>query len=96
MGTALFTCFGTIVAAVGAILLLVYIVIPVIGILFTFAGRLLRFVFQEARDLLLIPIALFVGVIKLLRATLCIVLARWDIVRSETTAAKRRFAEAYS
>ncbi len=95
MVTALFTCFGTVVGLVGAVLLLVYVVIPIIGHVVGFVCRLIRFAFQELRDVLLIPIALFVGVIKLLRATLCVVLARWDIVHKETEAAKRRFIEAY-
>ncbi|MBC8309794.1 MAG: hypothetical protein H8E83_04675 [Planctomycetes bacterium] len=96
MWSTLFTCFGTVVALVGAILLAVYVVIPVIGHVFLFFGRLVRFVFQELRDLVLIPIALFVGIIKLLRATLCVVLARWDLVHTEMKSAKLRFAEAYS
>ena len=64
-------------------LLFVYVLIPTIGHVCTFIGRLIRFVFQEIRDSLLIPIALFVGIVKLLRATLCVVLARWDIVHKE-------------
>ncbi len=96
MGTALFTCFGTVVALVGAVLLFVYVFIPIIGHSYSFIGRLVRFIFQELRDCILLPIALFVGVIKLLRATLCVVLARWDIVHTELDAAKRRFAEAYN
>ena len=95
MGTALLTCFGTVVGLVGAIIVLVYVVIPVIGHVFTFVGRLFRFGFYELRDLLLIPIALFVGTVKLLRATLCVILARWDMVHKEMAAAKRRFIEAY-
>jgi serine/threonine protein kinase len=96
METALFTCFGTVVALVGAVLLFVYVVIPIIGHIFSFTGRLCRFVYQELRDLILLPVAIFIGGIKLLRATLCVVLARWDIAHSEMDAAKRRFAEAYN
>ncbi len=77
-------------------LLFVYVLIPTIGHVCTFIGRLIRFVFQEIHDSLLIPIALFVGIVKLLRATLCVVLARWDIVHKEMDAAKSRFLEAYS
>ena len=91
----LFTCFITVAGLVGAVLLLIYVVIPIIGHVAVFVFRLIRFVFQELRDVLLIPIALFVGLIKLLRATLCVVLARWDIVHKEMKAAKRRFTEAY-
>ena len=76
-------------------IIFIYIVIPVIGHAFTFVGRLIRFGYQELRDVLLIPVALLVGVIKLLRATICIVLARWDIVHTEMNSAKRRFVEAY-
>ena len=94
MWSATISCFGTIVALFVAVLLFVFVVIPTIGIIFTFVGRLIRFVFQELRDVILIPIALFVGVIKLLRATLCVILARWDIARVEMTAAKQRFSEA--
>jgi len=94
--TALFTCFGTIVGLAGAILFATYVVVPVVGHIFTFIGRFIRFVFQEIRDVLLIPIAIFVGVIKLLRALICVVLARWDLVHSELSLAKRRFAEAYT
>ena len=93
MGTTLFTCFGTIVVLIGTIVLLVYVVFPVLGICVTFVGRLFRFVWQECRDILLIPLALFVGSIKLLRAAICIILARWDIVHTETQGAKRRFIE---
>ncbi len=96
MGTALFTCFGTVVGFIGAILFIAYVVVPLIGHAFTFVGRLTRFVFQETRDIILIPVALFVAVIKLLRALLCVVLARWDIVHLELGFAKRRFAEAYT
>ncbi|MBC8421686.1 hypothetical protein H8D99_00970, partial [bacterium] len=96
MWAALFTCFGTVVAIVGAILVLVYIVIPIIGHVFTFFGRLARFVYQEMRDILLLPIALFVCVVKLSRALICVVLARWDIVHLEMKAAKWRFLEAWN
>lgn len=95
METALFTCFGTVVAIVGAILVCVYIIIPIIGQVVTFFGRLCRFVYQEMRDILLVPIALFVCIVKLSRALLCVVLARWDIVRTEMSAANRRFKEAW-
>jgi serine/threonine protein kinase len=95
VGTALFTCFGTVVGLVGATLFAVFVVVPIIGHMFTFVGRFIRFVFQEIRDAILIPIAIFVGVIKLLRATLCVVLARWDIVHQEMDSAKPRFVEAY-
>jgi serine/threonine protein kinase len=95
MLTSLFTCFGTIVGLVGAILLVIYVVVPVFCHSFRFIGRLVRFMFQELRDCILLPIALFVGVIKLLRALLCVVLARWDIVHKEMEAARRRFTEAY-
>ena len=57
MGTALLTCFGTVVGLVGAVIVLVYVVIPAIEHVFTFVGRLFRFGFHELRDLLLIPIA---------------------------------------
>jgi serine/threonine protein kinase len=96
MGVTLFTCFGTVVGLVGSVLLFVYVVIPIIGHVFTFIGRFVRFVFQELRDGILIPIALFIGAIKLFRATLGVVLARWDIVHKEMDGAKRRFIEAYS
>ncbi len=96
MGTALFTCFGTVVGLVGAILLVVYVVVPVVCHTIRFVGRFVRFVFQELRDGILIPVALFVGVVKLLRALLCVVLARWDIVHTEMEAANRRFTEAYN
>lgn len=79
----------------GAVITFIFIVIPVIGLAYTFIGRLIRFGYQELRDVLLIPIALLVGIIKLLRATICVVLARWDIVHIEMTSAKRRFVEAY-
>jgi serine/threonine protein kinase len=95
MTTALFTCFGTVVGLAGAVLLLIYVVIPIIAHAGSFVCRLIRFVFQELRDILLIPIALFIGVIKLLRATLCVVIARWDIVHKEMNAAKLRFTEVY-
>jgi serine/threonine protein kinase len=95
MGTALLTCFGTVVGLVGAILVSVYVVIPIIGHAFTFTGRLIRFGFHEFRDLVLVPIALFVGTVKLLRATLYVILARWDMVHKEMAAAKNRFIEAY-
>ena len=95
MGTALFTCFGTVVAFVGAILLLIYVVIPVIGLVFGFMYRVIRFVFQELHDIILLPIALFVGIIKLCRVLVCIVLARWDIVQVELDAAKKRFSEVW-
>lgn len=96
MGSMLFTCFGTVVGLVGAVLLLFYVVIPVVCHTIKFIGRFIRFLFQELRDCILIPIALFVGVIKLLRVLLCVVLARWDIVHSEIESAKRRFSEAYN
>lgn len=85
----------TLLILFGAVIIFIYIVIPVIGHAFTFVGRLIRFGYQELRDVLLIPVALLVGVIKLLRATICIVLARWDIVHTEMNSAKRRFVEAY-
>ena len=96
MDTALFTCFGTVVGVVGVVLFAVYVVIPLIGHAFTFTGRLIRFVFQELRDVILIPTALFVGVVKLLRALIFVILARWDFVHLELGFAKRRFFEAYT
>lgn len=96
MGTALFTCFGTVVGLTGAVLLLIYVVIPIVGHVCTFVGRVFRFVFQEMRDVILLPIALFVCVVKLCRALLCIVLARWDISQVELHGAKRRFVEAWN
>jgi len=85
----------TLLTLFGAVIIFIYVVIPTIGHVFTFFGRLIRFFYQELRDILLIPVALLVGVIKLLRATICVVLARWDIVHIEMTSAKRRFVEAY-
>ncbi len=96
MWATLFTCFGTIVALVGAILVLVYIIIPIIGHVCTFFYRLARFVCQEMRDILLLPIALFVCAVKLSRALICVILARWDIVHLEMKAAKRRLLEAWN
>lgn len=96
MGTALFTCFGTVVGLIGAVLLLIYVVIPIIGHLFKFTGRFFRFLFQETRDIILLPIALFVCVIKLCRVLICIILARWDISQVEMDAAKRRFIESWN
>ena len=94
--TALLTCFGTVVSLVGAVILFVYFIVPALGLIFTFTGRLFRFVWQGLRDALLIPIALFVGTIKMIRAVICVVLGRWDIVHTETTFAKLRFFEAYN
>ncbi len=96
MGTALFTCFGTVVGLVGAVLLFVFVLIPLIGHVFTFVGRIIRFVFQEMCDSILLAVALFVCVIKLLRATLCVVLARWDIVHLEIAIVKRRSTEVWN
>ena len=95
MVSFLFGLLSTLVILFCAAIIFIYVVIPVIGHIFTFIGRIIRFGFQELRDVILIPIALFVGVIKLLRATICVVLARWDIVHAEMAAAKRRFVEAY-
>ena len=95
MVSFLFGLLSTLVILFCAAIIFIYVVIPVIGHIFTFIGRIIRFGFQELRDVILIPIALFVGVIKLLRATICVVLARWDIVHTEMAAAKRRFVEAY-
>ena len=94
MGTALFTCFGTVVAIVGAVITFVYVVIPLLGLFFVFIGRLFRFVWQEFRDILLLPTALLVAVIKVCSVIICIVLGRWDIVRVEKQKASKRFAEA--
>ncbi|MDP7006066.1 MAG: hypothetical protein QF718_07650 [Phycisphaerales bacterium] len=96
MLTTLFACFGTVVGLIGAVMLVVYVVVPVIGHVFTFFGRFVRFVYQEIRDIILLPIALFVCVVKLFRAAICVVLARWDIVGPEVTSAKLRMAEAGS
>ena len=95
MVSFLFGLLSTLVILFCAAIIFIYVVIPVIGHIFTFIGRIIRFGFQELRDVILIPIALFVGVIKLLRATICVVLARWDIVHVEMSAAMRRFVEAY-
>jgi len=95
MVSFLFGLLSTLVILFCAAIIFIYVVIPIIGHIFTFIGRIIRFGFQELRDVILIPIALFVGVIKLLRATICVVLARWDIVHAEMAAAKRRFVEAY-
>ena len=86
----------TLAILISSVILFIYIVIPVIGHIFTFVGRLFRFAFQEIRDILLVPLALFICLIKLLRAMICIVFARWDIVSVEIDAAKRRFLEAYN
>ncbi len=94
MGTALFTCFGTVVAIVGAVIMFVYVVIPLLGLFFVFIGRLFRFMWQEFRDILLLPTALLVAVIKVCSVIICIVLGRWDIVRVEKQKASKRFAEA--
>lgn len=93
MGTALFTCFGTVVAIVGAVIMFVYVVIPLLGLFFVFIGRLFRFMWQEFRDILLLPIALLVAAVKVCSAIICIVLGRWDIVRVEKQKASKRFAE---
>jgi serine/threonine protein kinase len=96
MGTALLTCFGTVVGLILAVLLCVYVVIPIIGHVFRFTGRFFRFLFQESRDIILLPIALFVCIIKLCRALICIILARWDVSQVEMDAAKRRFIESWN
>ena len=96
MITAFFTCLGTVVTLVGATLLFVYVVIPMIGHIFRFFGRLIRFIFQECNDVILLPIAIFICVVKLLRATICVILARWDIVHAELAAARRRANESWS
>ena len=93
MGTALFTCFGTVVAIVGAVITFVYVVIPLLGLFFVFIGRLFRFVWQEFRDILLLPTALLVAAVKVCSVIICIVLGRWDIVRVEKQKASKRFAE---
>jgi len=93
MWSALFTCFGTVVAIVGAVIMFVYVVIPLLGLFFVFIGRLFRFMWQEFRDILLLPIALLVAAVKVCSAIICIVLGRWDIVRVEKQKASKRFAE---
>jgi hypothetical protein len=60
MGTSIFACFGTVVAFIGAILLFIYVVIPIIGLVFGFFYRVVRFVFQELNDIVFLPIALFI------------------------------------
>jgi len=96
MVSSLIGLLFTLAILVGGLVLFIYVVLPIIGHVFLFIGRLFRFVFQEFRDVLLIPIALFVGVVKLLRAVLCIVLARWDIAKTEIHAAKKRFYEVWN
>ena len=96
MVSFLFGLLLTLAILIGGVVVCIYVVIPIIGHVFLFIGRLFRFVFQEFRDVLLIPIALFVGVVKLLRAVLCIVLARWDIAKIEIHAAKKRFYEVWN
>ena len=96
MDTALFTCFGTVVGLIGAVLLFIYVVIPMFGHMFKLVGRFFRFLFQETRDIILLPIALFVFAIKCCRALVCIILARWDISQIEMDAAKRRLEESWN
>jgi len=93
--STLFACFGTILALVAGALVFIFIIVPIIGHVFGFLARLIRFIFQEIRDIILVPVALFVCAIKLIRAAICVVLARWDIVHAETKAAKARIAEAW-
>jgi serine/threonine protein kinase len=95
MVSAFFTCLATVVTLVGSVLLFFYVVLPVIGHIFKFFGRVVRFIFQECNDVILLPIALFVCVVKLLRAAICVILARWDIVHTELAAAKRRGNESW-
>lgn len=78
---------------IGLIVLFVTVFLPLCGSFFRFIGRTIRFFVHEIRDCLLIPVALFVCIIKVLRAGLCIVLARWDVAKIEIDAAKRRLRE---
>ena len=91
--SGLVTCLFIVVALIAVIIFLFYIVIPLISIIFLFVGRVFRFIAYEIRDVLLLPVAVLVGVTKVIRGTICIVLARWDMVRTDMHAAKGRCIE---
>ncbi len=86
----------TLMIIVGTTVLFVTVFLPLCGAIFRFIGRIIRFFVQETTDLILIPVALLVCIIKVLRAGLCVVLARWDIANIEIRAAQKRFNEAWN
>ncbi|MDP7008351.1 MAG: hypothetical protein QGI78_02160 [Phycisphaerales bacterium] len=87
--------FVTLITLIAITILCFTVLLPLIGSCIRCIGRVFRFVVHEIRDIIHVPIALFVCVVKLLRATLCVVLARWDIAETEFRAAKNRINEVW-